>query len=147
MTQLATNRIKQAEFTRVLWEVTPEVGTPFEALLDPKYWAHVSAQFRRGARIEVLPPDNSYFAELLVIDAGKLFAKVKALRFVNLSEPVQPEQAVEEKSVAAGYEIKWAGRAKWRVIRSEDRATLSDGHEERQKAADWLDGHLKQLAA
>ncbi len=141
MTQLATNRIQFAEQMRNIWYVTPEVNTPFEALLDPKYWAHVSAKFRPRDRIEVDAEDGSYFAELLVVDAGRLFAKVVVLRKHELVP-------VEIQDLSPDFEVKWAGpHAKWRVVRKKDRGSLKDGFENRQDAEMYLASHLKAIAA
>lgn len=140
MTQLATNRIQPVEFMRTIWYVTPENGTPLEAVLDPKYWAHVSWQFKPRDRIEVDADDGSYFAELMVIDAGRLFAKVELLRKHEFtSTEVEGEMSL--------YEVKWAGRhAKWRVLRKADRVVLKDGFEDRQAADLWAASHSRAAA-
>lgn len=147
MTQLAPSNFKQAEFMRNVWCAVPEKDTPFDALLDPQYWAHVSALIKRGDRIEILAIDSSYFAELLVLDAGRLFAKVKVLRHILLEQVVTAEQVETQSPIPEGYDVKWADRAKWRVTRKVDKATLHDGCETRADALVWLDEHLRKLAA
>lgn len=142
MTQLATSRIQFAEHMRNIWYVVPEHSTPFEALLDSKYWAHVSAKFKPRDRIEVDAEDGSYFAELVVIDAGRLFAKVALLRKIEL----KAEEVGSD--VSPDFEVKWAGRhAKWRVMRKADKASLKDGFDDRAQADLWLANHLKAMAA
>lgn len=142
MTQLATNRIKQAEYVRNIWHVTPEQDVPFDTLLDPKYWAHVSAQFKPCDRIEVNAEDGSYFAELIILDAGRLFAKVQVLRKVEL------KAVVVSGAISDEYEVKWAGpSAKWRVLRKADNAPLKEGFTDRAGAEGWLVEHQRAVAA
>lgn len=141
MTQLATNRIQLAEHMRNIWYVTPEPNTPLDALLEPKYWAHVSAKFRPRDRIEVDAEDGSYFAELIVADAGRLFAKVNLLRKYELTP-------VEMKEISPDFEVRWAGpHAKWRVVRKSDRGLIKEGFENRQEAEMYLQSHVRAMAA
>lgn len=140
MTQLQPDRMQLAEFARAVYTVVPEVDTPFDALLDPGYWAHVAAKLAPWARIEVQAEDGSYFAELLVQDAGRLFAKVAVLRHVELT-------AVEVTGMtsAAGYAVKWRGpKLKWSVMRGGD--ALKDELPSKDEANNWLTGHLKAVA-
>lgn len=143
MTQLATDRIQFAQHMRNVWYVTPEHGTPVEALLDPGFWAHVSAKMKPRDRIEVDAEDGSYFVELRVEDAGRLYAKVVVLRRVDLL----PADAVATAETAE-YKIMWAGpHAKWRIIRTKDKGLVKDGIETRQAAELYLTSHAKAMAA
>jgi hypothetical protein len=141
MTQLATDRIQLAEHMRNVWYVTPEYGTPVEALLEPQFWAHVSAKMRPRDRIEVDAEDGSYFVELRVEDAGRLFAKVVVLRRVDLVVAEAVEQLPD-------YKVMWAGpHAKWRIVRAVDKGLVKDGLETRQAAELYLTSHVKAMAA
>lgn len=138
MTQLATSRFLSAEFGRNIWVVNSEAGTPLKALLDPGFWAHVSVQLAPRDRIEVTCEDNSYFAELLVVDAGKLFAKVVVIREVKLS--------AQEKTELKDHVVTWGGpNAKWRVIRTADRALIKSNFEQKQDGELWALSHEKTL--
>lgn len=118
------------------WMVVPEHGTPPQALLNQAYWAHVSAMLRRGDIITVLPDDNSYYSELLVLDVGKLFAKVVELRCVVIESSKSLSITLPE-----GYEIKFRGPIqKWTVLRGKE--ILKDGML-KQQAENWLSEHLQ----
>lgn len=118
MSQLQPSRLKYAEHERQQWFVVPEHGTPFEALLDPAYWAHVSAKFRPCDQIEVHAEDGSYYARLLVRDAGKLYAKVAKLEHVELDKIDVLQGGV---MALEGHAIKWRGPIhKWSVVRGSD---------------------------
>lgn len=143
MTQLEPKRLHptkmaQSEMARNQWTVTPEFGTPVEALADPAYWAHVSSKLRRGDVITALAEDDVYFAEFLVLNAGKLFAKVVLIRKIEIT-PAQMFNA----DVPKGYEIKFRGPKKWGVLRGKDVLKEDMGKEE---AEAWLKDHLKAVA-
>jgi hypothetical protein len=104
MTQLAPNRIHLSSFKRNEFRIEPEKGTPIDEVLKERYWAHVSVKLKRGDRIEVHAEDDSYFAELLVLDAGKLYAKVKLLSFTELYGKLEAAQVK-----AGDYWIDWRG--------------------------------------
>ena len=141
MTQLAISRFKQAEYERTVYSVVPEHGTPFDAVTEPDYWAHVSARMRPGDRIEVQAEDGSYWAELLVRDAGRLFAKVSVLRKVDLDE----ETVTGELPVSSDMTIKWRGpHLKWCVLRGND--AIKEHCQTKGEAGSWLSDHIKALA-
>lgn len=141
MTQLQPIRLKFAEHERNQWFVVPEHGTPFEALLDPAYWAHVSAKFKPCDEITVNAEDGSYYARLLVQDAGRLYAKVAELQYTELNAV----DVMQGGPGLQGHEIKWRGPIlKWCVLRGKD--VLKDGLT-KEAALSWLAQYGKTLAA
>lgn len=144
MTQLQPSRFKQAEFQRAIYAITPEVGTPFDALLLPGYWAHVSMHFRPGCHIEVYPPEAEYYAELIVQDCGALWAKVAVLRKVELV-PV----AMGKEPDLKGFEVGYGGdNLLWCVYRKvngkKDRLKSECGTKD--EAENWLKQHARTVA-
>lgn len=137
MTQLAPNRMHLAEHRRNVFTVVPEHGTSHEELLKDGYWAHVSAKLKPGDRIEALAEDGAYFAEFIVQDAGRLYAKVALLRHV----PLDAVEVKEGGLVAAGYDVKWKGpQRRWCVLRGQD--ILKDGMD-KGSAVSWAQNHAK----
>lgn len=141
MTQLAPTRCKIADYVRTEFVVTPEAGTPFEALLAEHYWAHCSLNFRPGSKLEVHPPEGHYYAELIVQDCGRLFAKVAVLNKVNL-------HAVEV-GVDAGpqaYSVKYCGpNALWCVHRKVDGALIKSELGTKDAALEWAKQHSASM--
>lgn len=138
---LGNARFKSAEYERTLWVATPEPGVSVKDLLAPEYWAHVGAKLRPWDRIEVRAEDGAYFAELLVLDASRLWAKVQVIHHVELPR-------VEDTAPDDPFEVKWRGpQAKFGVIRRADKSVLKDGFADRNAAADWLTGHKRAMAA
>lgn len=141
MTQLQPSRCKLAEFERAVFSITPEEGTPFDALLDPGYWAHVSGHFRIGSRIEIYPPEGNYYAELFVQACGRLFARVAVLRKIDFDAV-----DVSEDDLTAGYTVKYSGmHAKWAVYRVSDKTMVASKMEDKPAAMAWLAQHVKTV--
>lgn len=117
MTQLQPSRIQLAEHMRNIHFVRPEPGTPVEVLMEPAYWAHVSAHLKPGDRIEVFPPERTYFAEFIVLDAQKLSAEVAVLRFEKLTKASENVKDLRDGE----YLCTWKGDAlQWAVQRGQD---------------------------
>jgi hypothetical protein len=137
MTQLAANRLHLAEHRRNVFDVIPEHGTPFDEILKEGYWAHVSAKMKPGDRVEVRAEDGSYYAELIVQDAGRLYAKVAVLTHVKLDSV----DVTEGGLAANGLEVAWKGpQLKWCVLRGKDR--LKEGMD-KGAAVQWMNSHAK----
>jgi hypothetical protein len=141
MTQLQAKRCKLAEHVYRQWRVVTEPGQPIEAALNPAYWAHVSQHFAIGDKIELLAEDGQYFAELLVQDKGKMFAKVALLRKVDLIAV-----AIGQSQEVEGFIVDWKGpQRKFAVIRLADKAVLKEVFTTRAEADTWLAQHLKTI--
>lgn len=142
---LHPSRMQLAEHRRQIWHIVPEHGTALTDLLNPAYWSHISRQMKPTDRIEVSAEDGSYFAELIVIDAGLQFAKVAVLREVKLETTESPEASA---AIMKGHKVEWSGpHTKFRVLRESDRKVLKDGFGNRSDANAWLAGHAKAMAA
>ena len=134
--KLTPDRIQGADFLRVIYAITPAIGTEIEHFLKPEYWAHVAAKFRPHTRIEAISEDNTWFAELIVLSCGPNWAKVKMLRFVELVD-VSTDQAAPRADSA--YEVVWAGvKAKFRVVHKVDKTVPKEGFQTKVEAHKWL---------
>lgn len=145
MTQLAPNRLATAEYAHQTFVATPETGTPPDALLDPKYWAHYSVnpnvKINVGDIVLVKPEDGTYFMELLARDAFRGGIKMVELRRVVLD-------AAESAADDGEFELKFSGpNLRWRVIRKADKREMVNGIQSKEGARDWVREHKKSLAA
>jgi len=146
MDKLQPALLRNAEFERTIYTVTPEHGTQFEAMLQPKYWANVAYKFKPGDRIEVTAENGEWYAELMVIACARLWAKVAPLRFVELTEAAPAGEAAAESDPANDYKVGWGGNsAKWRVTRESDKQVLRDKFQTREEAESWLKDYLKAV--
>ena len=135
------SRFKPSDGVRNVWVVVPEEGVPYEALLEDAYWAHVADKLRPMDRIEVLPEDGSYFAELIVRSAGRLYADVAELRKVMLD-------TAATASPDNRYEVRWKGpHHKHAVVRIADGSVMQAGFDNKDGAMHWLSQNMRSLAA
>jgi hypothetical protein len=155
---LTSNKLEQADYTRVVFSVTPELGVGIKEVLDPNYWVHVAARLKPKSRIEVLAEDNSYYAELLVLSADKTWASVALLSYVNLSgdagvkaEIKKTEHTTVEEGVQDEFSTKLhyvdfvMGQSKGRVILHEGKVVVKEGFPSKKKAAEWMRAHEAEL--
>ena len=142
---LHASRIQSQEFARNVWIIHPEVGTRPEDLLAPDYWSNITQQLRQKDRIEAWSEDLKWYAEYLVLDVGRNWAKVHLCdASVEELHAFEPQSA---GSILPGHTIEYAGLvAKWRVIRDKDKATVKDKCATNGEAIAWLTEYAKGLA-
>lgn len=133
MPAMTPHRVKPAEYLRTIHVATPEAGTTVEDLLDPTFWAHCARGFHISDRIEVIPEDNAYYAELYVQEVSR--NSVKVVLFAH--HVLAPQE--EESAGTDEYAIRWSGpHTKYRVVRKKDNAVLQDGFTDTASARKWL---------
>ncbi len=139
--KILPTRFSLAENTRNVWSVVPEVGIKPEDMVEPSYWAHVSAHLRPCDRIEAHAEDGTFFAEFLVVSSGRQTAKVVLLRKIDL-------EADDAPSASDEFSVQWKGpHHKFAVVRLSDRATLQHSFETKEAALGWLSSNSRTLAA
>jgi len=130
-----------AEQKRLVWHAQPAEGVTIKDMLNPIYWTHVASNLIKGARIEAVAEDGTWFAEFYVKSANKIEAHVTLMREVALSK------AVAKLKIEPKFKVNHVGGGKWRVLRTEDNAELQTGFKSKETAQSWLDNHLKEIAA
>jgi hypothetical protein len=134
-------RFQQAVSKHNTWSATPDIGTTFEDVLQPDYWAHIATRFRPTDLIEVHPEDGSYFAVLYVRQSDRLWAKVAVVQHVQFEQPAEAREDNE-------FTVKHNGRFhKWIVLRNSDREILAKELETRADAERWIDDYRRKVAA
>lgn len=138
------NRLKEASFQSNVWQLRVAPDITFEDVQQPDFWAHVSAQLKPCDRIEVIAEDFSFFGELMVVSADRLWAKTVPLRFVDLAAPVGAD--VSTPSLAAGYDVQYKGPTKKHVvIRLSDNTIVKDEIPTKAEAQRWIVEHVQAL--
>ena len=136
-------RVVQAESQRQLHVHNPEQGVSLEDVMQPSYWVHVTKKLHKTDRIEVIPEDGSWYAELMVLSVEAIYAKVILLKYLNLAE-----EAAKISAPAQEYFVKYGNNtSKHRIIRKSDNKVLKEGFNTAAEATQYLDDHLKQVAA
>lgn len=135
-------KLFSAEHAVVVYYHAPEFGVSLDDTLKPDYWTHVAKSLRVGHRIEMMAADGSWWAMLLVRAVGRHEAVVQALQHVELGEPVSVEIA------DSAYEIKWRGPArKYGIVRKSDGEVIREDIPVKEQAVQWLQNHMKSMAA
>ncbi len=116
-------RTALAEYARQDWVVNAEEGTKIEDILKPEYWSLVCVRMKPYDRIEVRLETGEWIAELLVLQADRLYAQVYPLKIHDL---VGAENAL--KPMAPEYQSVWKGpQKKWCIIRLADNQLVEEG--------------------
>ena len=117
-------------------------GNELADLLKPEFWAHVATRFRKKDRIEAWSEDESWFAELVVVNADRLSVRAVLVSKTDLDKPVASEKPPE--GIPSGYIVNYGGPVhKYRVLRAADSEVLAHGMSKRE-AEDWA---VKDAAA
>ncbi len=140
---LHANGLERAEYANTNWRVKVPEGTPKEALTNETFWANNARLMNIYDRVEVIPLDGSWFAELLVLDKSDHWARLTILRFVEL------ETVVVSDDIPSGYSIKWKGPVlRWVILRDADSKPMTAKKmQTKAEAIEWLQDHMRSKAA
>lgn len=135
---LGAERLRGAEFERLIYVASPMTGATIEDLLRPEAWAAVAPKLQPWSHVEVRAEDGTYYAELLVLACDRTWAKMHVLKYESLSTP---DVSLTQSNSA--YEIRHTPLLRWHVIRKSDRHIVKDNFQLRAQAEDALREHLK----
>jgi len=143
---LDPSRFKGAEYERNVYVATVEQGTTIDTLELPAFWSHIAAKLRPWDKIEVRCDDGSFYAECIVIDADRTWAKLHVIMGVDLSKKeITPSEA---KVMADQFEVKWRGpHMKHCVLRVSDGMVLQEGIGTKDEANSWKNEYIRTIAA
>lgn len=137
------SRFQLAEQVVQNWAVMVEEGTTVDDLLKPEFFTHVAPALRPFSKIFVLTDDGSYYAELLVRNAGRTWANCVLLSHIDLSQIID----AVPPTAAASYKVAYAGpHHRYRVVRLSDNTVISKEHFDEAAAQAWLVDHIKAIA-
>lgn len=139
--QMNPTRMSEAEFQRSIYVCTAHANTKPTDLLDPAYWAHVSAKLKPWDHLEVRADDATWYAEFIVLEAGRTWAKVHMLNCQSLTSA---DVAASQAASLTPYDVVYRGEhAKWSVVRKVDREVVHENEATQGGAIDWLNERLK----
>lgn len=153
MRKINANEVQGAEFGRRTFVHTPADGVTVDDLLEPGYWSAIAGRLGFGDRMEVLPKNGAYHAELVVLDKGATWAKMGLLRSTlfnkkaNTTQVVNPVETPVEKSAGGTY-VKWSSpHTKYRVHDEKTKEVLKDGFVTAEAAKIWAEAFAAPTAA
>lgn len=121
------------------WCLTVEEGTKLEDVLKQSFLSNVSSQLRPYDKIRVRVDSGEWYAELMVVSCGRLWAKTIPIFTIDLAE----KDADDTDDADSEYFVKWRGpHLKWCVVRKSDKAPVKEGMESKSEAANWLASYL-----
>jgi hypothetical protein len=120
--------------TRIEWDVTVEVGTTIEDLLNPIFWSHAAGSTFNGQNnlVTVYWDDKSQIAELYVRHYDHAGAKMHLLSHVIFDAP-------ETDVDLDDYKVSFAGPVKkFKVSRVADGIVIRDGIPSKAEALEFI---------
>ena len=128
-------RFKSTEHVNNDWTLTVESNVSLEDVLTPEFLANVAAQLRPYDHVRVRTDTGEWYAELLVMSAGRTWAKLRPLYKLDLAA-TETEVSPEAQE---GYEILHRGpHLKFCVVRKSDKQPLKEQFDTKKEARDWL---------
>lgn len=139
--QLNPIRMKEGQYERTVWVITAHENTYPQDFTDPAYWSHVASKLRPWDRIEARANDGTWYAELIVLEAGRNWARVQLLSAISLTTA---DIAMTQSNKLSAYEIVFRGpHSQWSVIRKADREVVHEGETTQGGAVNWLNERMK----
>lgn len=123
-------RIHDAAQDRNVYNACPFTGTKLDDVLEPRYWAHMSNILRPWDRIEVIPEDGVWWAELMVREVDQGSVRVFVLRETKFND------VNDRTDTDSPFLVQFTPATKWRVVRKADAVVVSEGHLTRDDA--WI---------
>lgn len=136
-----SSEFRLAEHTRLIYTLNTFDKCSEAELLEPDFYAEIAAKLKPFYKVEIRGSDNSFYAEVLVLQAEKEAVKVKLMQYYDFS--VDDEKKDESKE--SGYLISHKGANKWCVIRNSDSRAVVKGIETEQDAYSALNEYLLKI--
>lgn len=136
---MEVSRFRECDYERTVYVATAFEDTTVEDMLDPKYWVHVASKMKPWDRIEARANDGTWWAEFMVLESGRAFARVVLMRQQNLTTT---DVAQSQIAAFTDYKVLHRGpHCKWSVIRVSDKHVLHEGEGTKDGAENWLKNH------
>lgn len=122
--------------------VDPEVTRA--DLLRSDFWMHVANSFKPFTKLRVAAEDGSFYAELMVLSAGRNWAAVHELGYYDLHAGAKAaEKALNEPK---DFEVQWKGPInKYCIVRLSDKEIIQKNIEQKEAAYLKLSEYLKVI--
>lgn len=134
--KLDTARFKPTDYEVTDFSVTVPFGVEIEDVLTPEYFGNVAPRLTPYSKIRVRTDDGSWYAELLVLSVGRVWAKTFPLIYEKLTTS---DVEITESDRSDKYKVMFRGpHLKWCVIHKEDGSALREQMDTKREAINWL---------
>lgn len=125
------------------WSLTVEAGTTLEDVLEPSYLSNVTQKLTIYDRLHVSVDTGEWYAELLVVACGRVWAKLVVLNKVEL---VNKDDDQLDGEAFEKFIVQYRGpHLKFCVVRKEDKEPIKENLSTKVEANAWLQSHLLTL--
>lgn len=135
--KILPSSIKPAEYVRTVFVIAAKHGQEFEEFKNPEAWAHVASELKIHDKVEIIAEDGTFYAEGIVTGLTKTTVKIHFYQHITLS-------AVVQQSKQSPYDIEFAGRHKWRIVRKSDEEIIQHGFDSKEAAQEEVNKLLAQ---
>lgn len=141
MAHIIPSKLKLAEHARNVYRITATSGQDIELFRDPVSWAHLAHLLKAGDKVEVFAEDRTWYAEGIVTSVKTAAATIE-FYVVEQFGKAEPQG---NKDDGKPYYIKFAGQAKWRVIRKEDEEVMEGNIQTKEEALSKMELLIKEV--
>lgn len=128
-----------------IWTHVMRDGIVFEDVLKPEYWTSLSGKIGVNTRfnplVAVVNDEHTFFALLYVRSVQQNQVFVEPILGPFVYGEVETE---EDRTLMPKWNV---GARHWQVIRKSDRQVVKEGFGVKEQAVEWIDTHLKSVAA
>jgi hypothetical protein len=138
---LDPSRFTENVYVNTDWTLTVERGTSLEDVLNPAFLANVANRLHPYDHIRVRVDSGEWYAELMVLQCGRVWAKLMVLSKHSLTD-----EEVNAEEVDDQYFVQFCGpHKKFCVIRKSDKEAIKEQCANKSEAQAWLSSHLLTL--
>ena len=140
---LDPSRFTLDEHANQNWTLTVEQNTTLDDVLKPEFLANVANRLHPYDRIRVRIDTGEWYAELLVVQCGRVWAKIVPLFTIDLVEKMDEEV---EGEAFDQFIIQFRGpHLKFCVVRKIDKEPIKDKLDSKVEAQQWLANYTRAL--
>ena len=137
-------RMESAEYKRTTWVAIATPGSTPIDLMRPEYWAHVAEKMKVWDKIEIRANDGAWYAEVVVVDVSRQWARINPLLVVDLTTKDVSMSQAAAMNKAAQYTVVHRGEhCKWSVVRNSDMQVVHEFEETQAGAMAWMTDRQK----
>lgn len=134
--KLDVARMKPTDYEVTDFSITVPQEVGLDDVLEPEFFANVAPKLTPYSKIRVRTDDGTWYAELLVIAVGRVWARTVPLLFQQLTNN---DVDITEADRSDKYRVMFRGpHLKWCVVHREDGSVLHEQHESKREAVNWL---------
>ncbi len=128
-----------ASFKRNEWHLTLMEAHSMDDVMNGRLWNDILGKPTRGDVVEAYKPDSGEFAKFLITEVGAGFIKLGKIEGYTPKEVSIPDGSLA---------IKWnVGKRSFDVIRRGDNYVMAKDFQSKASAVEWIEDHLKKMAA